>query len=93
MKRLAFAIALFAGCQCSAPEEARKSAGEYIHKIPGATSVECADRDTNDDGYCSCTVFRGSADPLPIECGCERFCIWNCARGCKYVPFAGGAKK
>lgn len=93
MKRLVFLLAMLGGCQCSAPEEARKSATAYMLNIPDATRVECADRDTNHDGYCSCTVFRGSAEPLPIECGCERFCIWNCARGCKYVPFAGGKGK
>ncbi len=89
MKHLILVLALVA-CANTKPEEANRAAAEYVTRIPGATSFECAKQDTNSDGYCSCTVFRKDADPLSIECGCERWCIWNCARGCKYTPFKGG---
>lgn len=73
--------------------KADEAVQEYMHSVPGATRAECTDSDTDHDGYCSCTIFRGSGDPLPVQCGCERFCVFNCARGCKYTPFAGGGRR
>ena len=89
MLRIAIVCMALVACARTKPEEANKAAAEYIKRVPGATGYECAATDSDDNGYCSCTVFRGEQDPMAIECGCERWCIWNCARGCKYVPFAG----
>lgn len=91
-KLIAIALALaFAGCKADTAA-ANKSAQEYMKNVPGATGYECTASDSDRDGYCSCTIFRKDQDPLPVTCGCERFCVWNCADGCKYVPFAGGAR-
>lgn len=74
-------------CQRTDFGKAQRSAEDYSKHIEGTTSVLCAQTDTDGDGYVSCTVFRSkSEEPLQIQCGSERFCIWNCAEGCKYVP-------
>lgn len=77
---------LIASCANTDPAAATSGAAEYVKHIPNATGVECAQTDSDGDGYCSCTVFRGAEEPMQIQCGCERICVWNCARGCKYVP-------
>lgn len=82
---IALLIALTA-CTRTDPAEADRAAAEYMHNFPGATSVSCARTDSDGDGYCSCTVFRGAEEPEQIQCGCEAICIWNCVRGCKYEP-------
>lgn len=74
-----------AGCR-SDPAAARKSASEFVRHIPGQTGFECAETDSDGDGYCSCTVFRGDLEPMQIQCGCQNLCVWNCASGCKYTP-------
>ena len=81
-----------AGCNRTDIDAANQSAAEFIRHVPNATGVTCADQDSDGDGYVTCTVFRGSEDPMTIQCGSERFCL-NCARGCKFVPFYGGSKK
>lgn len=88
-------ILLFALACCSRTDTAKanSSAHEYMRDVPGATGAQCADTDSDGDGYVSCTIFRGSADPLPIQCGSEKWCVWNCASGCKYTPFLGGARR
>lgn len=62
-------------------KSAEKYAAEFSKNIPGARKVSCVRKDTDDDGWCSCTVFGKQL--TAIECGCERFCIFNCASGCK----------
>lgn len=86
MKLITILIILACACARTDPAAAPAAAADYIKHIPGATGYECAATDSDGDGYCSCTVFRGSDEPMQIQCGCERICIWNCARGCKYVP-------
>lgn len=61
---------------------AKQSAQEFSTNIPGATGISCVATDSNDDGYCSCTVFRGEKAPVALECGCETMCL-RCAEGCK----------
>lgn len=77
-------VMALAGCNRTNVDAANAAAEEFVKKIEGATGFECAQQDTDGDGYVSCTVFRKGADPLLIECGSERFCV-NCARGCKYT--------
>lgn len=80
---LLFALSLL-GCKHD-HEAATKSAKEFARKVPDATGeVECARKDTDSDGYCACTIFRKSAEPLRADCGCEIMCV-NCAEGCKLV--------
>lgn len=78
-----FAVALVA-CNTSDHSEAVNAARSFSKNISDATGVDCAERDTDHDGYCTCTVFRREHDPLRIDCGCERYCF-NCVRGCKLV--------
>jgi hypothetical protein len=77
-------IMALAGCNHTNTDAANASAEEFVKKIDGATGFDCANQDTDRNGYVACTVFRKDADPLLIECGSERFCV-NCARGCKYT--------
>ena len=91
-KILIILVLLLSACDRTDHEAANRAAQEYMTHIPHATSVECADQDTDGDGYVTCTVFRGDLEPMPIQCGSEKYC-YNCARGCKYVPFYGGSKK
>ncbi|KKL88469.1 hypothetical protein LCGC14_1924370 [marine sediment metagenome] len=43
-------------------------AADWASRIENAKLVECVHHDSDYDGYVSCTVYRGSADPLYIEC-------------------------
>lgn len=87
MRNLIACVLFIAACAKTNPEAAKSAMAEYVTHFPDVTSWECADVDSDGDGYCSCTAFRkDGAEPYQIQCGCERLCIWNCARGCKYVP-------
>lgn len=84
MKKIVIASLLFlTACHNADVGEATRQAKEFMKKISGATAVECNPTDSDGDGYISCTVFRGSADPLPIQCGAENYCVFNCAHGCR----------
>lgn len=89
-------LVLSVGCNRTDKAAADSAAQEYIKHIEGATSVVCADTDTDGDGYVSCTVFMGKGEePMQIQCGSEMYCVNNCARGCKYEPsmkFRGRAR-
>lgn len=89
MRYLALALFLFA---CDAkhvdrrlPEDfARQFAGE----IPGSTGrVQCMDRDTDGDGYCSCSVFMKDAPPVAVECGCDSWQVLFPPDGCRMAQF------
>jgi hypothetical protein len=56
-----------------------KSAQAFAAQIDPAATVECVDRDSNGDGYVSCTVFRPGKPPIGIECA-SGFSINN---GCR----------
>lgn len=79
-------VLLFSGCSRTDAEAANQSALQFTQHIEGQTGVVCAESDSDRDGYVSCTVFRGKDEPLQIQCGSEKWCVWNCARGCKYQP-------
>jgi prepilin-type N-terminal cleavage/methylation domain-containing protein len=57
-------------------EYAKKFAGELGDTI---IKVDCVDRDTNGNGYVTCTIFRKEKDPLSIECASR----WSFNTGCK----------
>jgi hypothetical protein len=86
MTRLALLALALIGCARVDIDEVRHEASDYARNLPGTTNVVCADADSDGDGYVSCTVFRGSGDPIAIQCGAERYCLFNCAHGCKYMP-------
>jgi hypothetical protein len=85
MRHILLVIAL-AACSHADADKAKREAQDFMQHIDGATSVECNDTDSDGDGYVSCTVFRKGDDPLPISCGAEKWCVANCATGCKYTP-------
>lgn len=81
---LVLAVLVLASCERTDITAANISAGEFAKHVDGSTGVTCAEVDTDGDGYVSCTVFRGHDEPMQIQCGSQRLCVWNCARGCKY---------
>lgn len=74
------------GCACPSSktadteDDARTFARNTGDEITG---VSCVDRDTDGDGYVSCTVFRRGKDPLAIECARG----WTMNRGCKLAKW------
>lgn len=80
-----FAVVLVStvgGCRDADWQRAEKAAQDYAKNIGGATGkVSCMKMDSDGDGYCRCNVFRLKKDPLEIECGCDKYCIW-CKEGC-----------
>lgn len=87
MKTLTILLLLSAtACQRTDVAAANTSAAEFAKHVPGATGTLCAEVDTDGDGYVSCTVFRSGDEPMQIQCGSQRICLFNCARGCKYEP-------
>jgi len=79
------AMGLLAGCDPDW-ERAERDAKEFAAKIPGATrEVSCAKGDSDGDGYCSCTVFMDDGSLQNIDCGCEKYALWNKKEGCKVV--------
>jgi hypothetical protein len=94
MKTTIAAILIMAACHNADVASARKQAEEFAKEIPGAVRVQCNDSDSDGDGYVSCTIFRGSNDPLPIQCGAENWCVTNCAHGCRLaIPTTKGGSK
>lgn len=70
------------GCSVDV-DAAQQAADEFKDNVPGAINAVCVAQDSDNDGYCSCTVFRKEGlDPMALECGCETACI-RCSRGCK----------
>lgn len=66
--------------------QAEIDAREFTLNIPGSTGkVSCAKKDTDGDGYCSCSVFMSDGSITPIDCGCEKQCF-HCTEGCKLQP-------
>jgi hypothetical protein len=56
-------------CRWTADHDVATSEAEkFSENISGVTKIECVARDTDGDGYVSCTLFRGNKDPLFIEC-------------------------
>lgn len=86
MTKLLPILLLLAACERTDVSAANSSAATFAKNIPNATGTTCADVDSDGDGYVTCTVFRGEQEPMQIQCGSERLCVWNCARGCKYEP-------
>lgn len=55
-------------------------AQEFSKQLDGVvTGTDCVDRDTDGDGYVTCTVFRKDKDPLSILCAAK----WSLNKGCK----------
>lgn len=78
-KYLIPAITLLAGCSLApvdASPEARRWATDLGYNVQG---VSCAGRDSDADGYVSCTVKPVDQDPVSIECN------YVFGGGCKIV--------
>lgn len=74
-----------AACTRTDAAAADRAAKEFMTNIPEASGFSCTRVDADGDGYCTCTIFRGVQPPMSIQCGCTRFCVWNCPEGCKVV--------
>lgn len=85
MKKLLIIFVVLAACHHADVGKAKKEAAEYAKHFQNVTGVECNASDSDGDGYVSCTIFRSDADPVPIACGAENWCITNCAEGCKML--------
>ena len=73
------AIIYFVVGRVSDEKKAKKAAQEYASKLENATGeVLCTSRDTDGDGYCSCSIFLKGGGTKDLECGCNMF-----ASGCK----------
>ena len=73
-------------------QEAERAAAATASKVEGATGqVDCAHVDSDQDGYCSCSVYmKNGAAPMQFDCGCPSKragagCTGEQATGCK--PF------
>jgi hypothetical protein len=72
------------GCNMADHDKAVSAAKKYAKNVPDATgNVDCVAKDSDGDGYVSCTIFRKEGDPVAVECGAEKWCGCNCAEGCK----------
>lgn len=86
---LAAAGAYIAG-QGDAPLFAKSWAEKHR---PGWSVGECQSRDTNDDGYITCTLDGPpGSDPEPIECGVNRWYHGYRVSGCKPVLYSRGQR-
>ena len=79
------------------PTEHRRRSTRYTEKLAeqfaqnlkpddGTVTVQCADFDSDDDGYISCTVFvkaHGKVTPVGIECAAGYSHSINSTGGCK----------
>jgi hypothetical protein len=87
MKRLAILLLTIVACESVDADKAQHFADEYAVKHFGSdATADCVRADTDRDGYVSCTVFVHGREPEQIQCGAEKWCVANCAEGCKFVP-------
>lgn len=76
-----------------------KFAREWVLRYrPGWTVGECQPRDTDDNGYVTCTLVPPSGDPdgddpEPIECGVNRWYHGLNVTGCKPVFYQRGGRR
>jgi len=64
-------LLLFPGCFKAISEIEADARGFAAAMGPDkVTGVSCVDRDSDRDGYVTCTVFRQGKEPLAIECTC-----------------------
>lgn len=64
---------------------ALSSAKEVASNYDDVKSVTCVNKDSDNDGYCSCTIYRESG-PESLECGCQKWGL-NKTRGCKAAQY------
>lgn len=73
--------------QCGGSGDAPASARKWAeaHYAGKYTSVECLPRDTDGDGYVSCTVFfKKAGDVIGLECATGRINGDGCSqKGCR----------
>ena len=107
----AWIVCFVSACLCLIPGGALLIAGSYIAgqgDAPraahawgakfrkGWTVGECQPRDTDDNGYITCTLIGPDEgdDPEPIECGVNRWYHGLNVEGCKPVFYSrGGSRK
>lgn len=95
---LAVTLSMFTACNKTDAAAAEKSAAEYAQKVKGATGdISCTQKDSDGDGYVTCTIFMAEGEDRSVECGAQARCWFgDCARGCKIVDtvkFTGGKRR
>lgn len=75
---------------CADHKKAIQAAKEYAQNVPHATGkISCMNKDSDNDGYCSCTIFRAKGDPLAVECACGSLSF---KEGCRIPKLNLGTK-
>jgi hypothetical protein len=64
-------------------DQAVKAANAFGAHLSGFKSAECMNVDTNDDGYCSCTLFLDDNQTKSLECGCGQVLHTDEGSGCR----------
>ena len=84
---LAATLAMAGACSNTDAKAAEAAAAQYAQKVKGATGdVSCTQKDSDGDGYVTCTIFMAEGENQSVERGSEKHCVFSdCARGCKIV--------
>lgn len=73
--------------------EAKNSAKSFASRnFKNHTGVECMSRDSDGDGYASCTIFLPN-DAIAIECATEKLTTGCGNTGCRIATGAGGVRR
>lgn len=83
MKKTLLFLLIATVASCRGVGEAENSAKSFAdRRFEGHKGVECMDRDTDGDGYVSCTVFMPN-DAIAIECATENLRAGCSSSGCR----------
>lgn len=73
--------------------DAAESAKAWVAKWRPGASIECQARDTDGNGYVSCTVGGDGAPIEAIECGVNRWYHGFQTRGCRLMKGYAGSQR
>jgi hypothetical protein len=81
---------LAAGEYIAGQGDAVEEAESWVHQFrPGWRLGDCQPRDTDNNGYVTCTLVKGAGEEIePIECGVNRWYHGWRVSGCKPVFYA-----
>lgn len=83
MKKTMLFLLITIVASCRGVGEAENSAKSFAdRRFEGNKGVECMTRDTDGDGYVSCTVFMPN-DAIAIECATENHALGCHSTGCR----------
>ena len=83
MKKIILFVLISVVASCRGPGKSEASAKSFAERrFENNTGVECLDRDTDGDGYVSCTIFLPN-DAIAIECATENHVLGCSSSGCR----------